>query len=114
MSTDLVIQEIASGEGMPLAKAARRFPPNRNNRPVTLSCVLRWVLDGVRANGGEIVKLEAARCAGRWLTTASAIQRFLSRQTPDTTDRRALPRPLHAHGRASEQAARELERHGIR
>jgi len=113
MNDDLIYQEIADGQGITLSKAARRFPSNRNDRPVTLSCLLRWVLDGVLNTNGERIKLEAARCAGRWLTTPAAIQRFIARQTPDTSGSSTPPRSPSARQRASERAARALDKIGI-
>lgn len=41
--------------------AARMLPPGRRSRSVTLSCLLRWVLDGMKAPTGEKVRLEALR-----------------------------------------------------
>jgi hypothetical protein len=77
-----VFEEIARGEGQTLHQLAKLFPPARRGRPVSLSCILRWVLDGTRTPDGRTVRLEAARCSGRWLSTPAAIQRFLAAQTP--------------------------------
>lgn len=82
MLTDELLAEIENGCGETLRQAARRFPSSRRGRPVTLSCLLRWTLQGVRVPGG-VVKLEAARCAGRWITTPGACRRFVAAQTPD-------------------------------
>jgi hypothetical protein len=98
-----------------LAQAAARLPSNRLDRPVTASCVLRWVLTGVKVPGGGRVKLEAVRLGGRWLTSVEALGRFAAAQTPDLdapAGGSATPRPP-ARRRASERAARELERLGI-
>jgi hypothetical protein len=69
MDNSLIFDEIANGHGMLLSQAVRRFPSNRNNRPVTLSCILRWIIDGVVGPTGERVRLEAARCAGNKVGT---------------------------------------------
>src|SRR5438034_6125001 len=106
--TRLIFEEIAKGQGMLLSQAARRFPPNRKGRPVTLSCILRWVLEGVRGPIGERINLEAARCAGKWLTTPGAIERFIARQTPNMQERPPSPSTPAARKRAAERAAKEL------
>jgi hypothetical protein len=102
-----------------LSQVARRLPPGRRGRPVTISCILRWILDGVRLPSGEVVRLEAVRLGGRWLTTLEAVARFADRQTPKLTDA-AAPVPSGAALRAparrqreSERAADELTRIGI-
>lgn len=108
--------EIAEGRGEPLSRAARRFPSYRQGRPVTLSCLVRWIQNGVRGPGGDRVHLEAARLAGRWITTPQAITRFLAAQSPElgnASPEHSTPRSPSARQRASERAARELERVGI-
>jgi hypothetical protein len=96
-----------------LTQAARLLPPGRRDRPVSLSCVLRWVLDGVKTPNG-VVRLEAVRLGGRWITSVQALERFAARQTPDLERQApATPRSAAARTRASERAARALERAGI-
>ena len=46
-----------------LTEAARRIPPFRRGRSVTASCIMRWILDGVRTPNGK-VRLEAVRVGG--------------------------------------------------
>ena len=107
--------EIAAGHGEPLSRAAQRFPPYRQGKSVTLSCLVRWVLNGVRAPNGERIKLEAARLAGRWITTPQAISRFVAAQSPPstTTTPTSVPRSPSARQRSSERAAKLLEAAGI-
>jgi hypothetical protein len=70
--------------------------------------------DGVRLSDGRIVRLEAARLSGRWLTSGPAIERFLAAQTPATdTPAPPTPRTPTARRRASERAAAELDKIGI-
>jgi hypothetical protein len=112
--TEQLHQEIAAGEGLYLTQAARRFPSYRNNRPVTLSCLVRWIQDGVRAADGNRVRLEAARLAGKWVTTPGAIARFVAAQTPgDATDATPAPRPPRKGRKTAEHAGKELERLGV-
>ena len=103
--------EIAAGEGLYLTQAARRFPSYRRGRPVTLSCLVRWVQDGVRAADGTRVRLEAARLASRWITTPGAIARFLAEQAP--RDATPAPRPPGKGRKAAERAGKELEKSGV-
>ena len=106
--------EIAAGHGEPLSRACRRFPPHRLGKSVTLSCLVRWVTSGVRGPNGKRVRLEAARLAGKWITTPQAIVRFLEAQTPQFDDAPApTPRATSRRQRESERAAAELERRGM-
>jgi hypothetical protein len=96
-----------------LAAAARMLPPGRRGRPVSLSCILRWIVDGVKLRSGETVRLEGFRLGGRWLTSIEALERFAARQTPDPVDRHAAMRPPAGRQRASARAQRELEKIGM-
>jgi hypothetical protein len=95
-----------------LNQAARMLPPSRRGRPVSLSCIYRWVLDGVKTATGKI-RLEALRIGGRWLTSAEALERFAVAQTPSLTDRPPLPRTLCARRLAAEKAEQALAKIGI-
>jgi hypothetical protein len=108
-----ILAEIAAGLGLPLSQASRRFPSARQDRPVSPSCVWRWIFKGVRLPDGRIVRLEAARLAGRWLTSGPAIERFLAAQTPTVDAPTAPPRSPAQRRKASERAAAELEKLGI-
>jgi hypothetical protein len=79
-----------------------------------LSTVLRWVLRGSRAPDGSLVRLEAVRLGGKWVTSREALQRFAEKLTPTFDNKPAEPpRSPTARARASARAARELERVGI-
>ncbi|MFO0964763.1 MAG: hypothetical protein U0793_04125 [Gemmataceae bacterium] len=108
-----IVEEIARGEGQSLTQLAKLFPPARRDKPVTLGCVLRWVLHGVRLPSGETIRLEAARCSGRWLSTRPAVERFLAAQTPAAHLAQALPRSEGQRRRAADRAAAELTKVGI-
>jgi hypothetical protein len=98
-----------------LSAAAGLFPRGRNNKPVTVSCVLRWILDGIIGPDGKTrIRLEAARFGGRWLTTVPAIERFGARQTPqfDDSDKAEVRTPAKRQ-KAFERAERELAAAGI-
>jgi hypothetical protein len=97
-----------------LPQAARRLPPGRRNRPVSLSCVLRWVLDGVPGPGGQRVRLEGVRVGGRWLTSVEALARFAAALTPRLDDDPApAPRTPKQRQRESERAGKKLDAVGI-
>jgi hypothetical protein len=109
--TEKLLDEINAGEGLTLAQLAKRCPRTRKNRPVSLGCVLRWVLDGAAGPDGNKVKLEAARLAGKWVTTARAFARFVAGQTPT-----AEPEPFRTTAkrlRAADHAGDELEARGV-
>jgi hypothetical protein len=113
MLTDQLLQEIEAGQGETLTHAARRVPRTRQDKPVTLGCLIRWVSRGVKGPDGERIRLEAARLAGRWVTTPGAIRRFVEAQTPRDAECAPTKRPPGRRRRASERAAKELERAGI-
>src|SRR5262249_46280993 len=96
-----------------LAQAARRFPPYRLGRPVSPSTIWRWINDGVELPDGSIVRLDGVRVAGRWLTSAEAIVRFIEAQMPDLDKPRSpLPTPTKRK-KAAEKAGKRLEKLGI-
>lgn len=109
-----ILSEIAAGLGLSLPECARRIPPSRQGCPVSPSCIWRWIAHGVRLPSGEVVRLEAARLSGRWLTSIPALERFLQRQSPQTEgeSRPALRTPTQRR-RASEQAGKQLDKLGL-
>jgi len=96
-----------------LSQAARTLPPGRAGRPVSISCMLRWILEGVRLPSGDRARLEAIRLGGRWLTSKEALQRFAEAQTPNLDAHAKSPRTPTARSKASECVERELEKAGI-
>lgn len=110
--TNIVI-DLVNETPLSLMAAARMLPPGRRGKPVTISCIFRWIADGVRAPGGERIRLEALRAGGRWITTAEALQRFMDRQTPRFDDAVVTPRTPERRRRACEQASKRLEALGI-
>jgi hypothetical protein len=97
-----------------LSEAARRLPPGRRGRPVSFSCVLRWITTGVPGPDGQKVKLEAVRVGGRWLTTEQALARWAERLTPRFDCDPVLARRTPTQQRrAADRAAKELEAFGL-
>jgi Protein of unknown function (DUF1580) len=112
MSIDLTAEK-----PLPLKDACHLIPPGRNGRRTHLSTVLRWVIRGVRATGGSVVRLEAVRLGGRWVTSREAIQRFAERLTPCLDDGDAAPalapRTPRQRRKAADKAGDELAKMGI-
>jgi hypothetical protein len=109
-----VVSQLMSESLIGLNAAARRLPPGRCGKPVTFSCVLRWVQQGVPGPDGERVKLEAVRLGGRWLTSLEALARFAARLTPRLdTQPAAGPGTLKQRQRANARAEKALREKGI-
>src|SRR5262245_24013204 len=106
-----VLAEIQSGDGLSLSAAGRLFPGHRGGTSVDPSTVFRWLTKGARAPGGQLVKLEAVRVGGRWLTSRGAVTRFVGALTA-AADPGAVSAPTSrtptARQRASEKAAAAL------
>ncbi len=118
MATQQLLDEIADGQGEPLTRLARRVPTYRSdNTPTSLSCLVRWVLTGVKLPNGARIRLEAARLSGRWISTPAALARFIQAQTPalgsGESKNTTTTRTLSARQRAIERADRELAAAGI-
>jgi hypothetical protein len=113
LAREAVMIDLRTETLLSLAEAARRLPPGRLGRRATPSCLFRWIRDGVRLPDGRRVCLDAARLGHRWLTSVEALQRFADRLTPAPNDPSPTSRPPSSRRRASEQAARELDRLGL-
>jgi hypothetical protein len=99
---------------LPLAEAARLVPPARSGKRTHLSTLLRWILKGAKAPNGQLVRLEAVRLGGRWMTSAPALQRFAEALTPRLDGEASqAPRTPGKRQRAAESAGRELDSIGI-
>ncbi|HYV37592.1 MAG TPA: DUF1580 domain-containing protein [Gemmataceae bacterium] len=96
-----------------LTDARRLLPAGRNGSAVHLSCILRWILTGAKAPGGDRIRLDAARVGGRWLTSREALQRFAEALTPSLDDKAPRARTPRQRERSAARAAKELESHGI-
>ncbi len=88
------------------AQAAQRLPATRGQR-VHASTILRWARDGARLPSGRVLKLEALKLGGRYITSTEALERFGSALM--TGDQQA-PSSQAARNRAHEEAEAELDR----
>ena len=106
--------DIARESTITLSQAAALLPPGRNGARPTLGCLLRWVLHGAKSPTGERVRLEAVRLGGRWITSRESLNRFAQKLTPPLEgEAPPAPRTPSQRRRASEAAARELEKMGL-
>jgi hypothetical protein len=97
-----------------LYDAARKLPPGRGGRPVSFSCVLRWITSGAPGPDGRRVKLEGVRVGGRWLTSEQALARWAERLTPCLDpDPVPAPRTPTQRRKAAERAGEQLAQNGI-
>jgi len=101
-----LLAEIEAGEGLGLAAAGRLFPAYRGKGNMNPATVWRWVMKGQKSSRGAVVKLEAVRVGGRWLTTRSAVARFV---TTLTELEELEPAPPHARIRSPAQRRRAVE-----
>jgi hypothetical protein len=97
-----------------LWEAGRQLPPGRQGRPVSFSCVLRWITRGLPGPDGQKVRLEAIRVGGRWLTSKEALARWAGKLTPRldcelVTKQRTPTQRCNA----AERAGKRLEKVGI-
>jgi hypothetical protein len=106
--------DLSTETTLSLKQAAHISPTGRKGRPTHLSTVWRWILTGAKAPDGTLVRLEAVRLGGRWVTSREALQRFAERLTPRLdTPAPPQPRTVRARERASRRAEKELEKIGI-
>ncbi len=103
--------EIAAGDGLSLAQAARRLP-GRGGKGTAPTTLFRWAASGVRAPDGRLVKLEACRIGRRMVTTAGAVARFLSATNDDPAAATVVLHPTSAvpAGNAGTTRSRDLAR----
>src|SRR3954468_1648243 len=102
--------DLTTETGLRPAKAAQLIPSFRSDRPTHSATVIRWMLEGVRLKDGSRLKLEAVRLPSGWVTTPSAVQRFIDRLTADRTSQPApaLTQKPVARARAVAQADAKL------
>ena len=106
--------DITSEQPIRLEEAARLIGTGRGGRPVHISTVLRWILNGQPRPDGKHVRLEAVRIGGSWRTSREALQRYAESLTPrlDSEPIPTMPAPSKRR-REAERTERELERLGL-
>lgn len=105
--------DIFSESPLSINEACQLLPRGRNSSRPHFATVYRWILDGVKAPDGQLVKLEAVRVGSKWVTSKEALARFIAALTP-TGDASPLPVRSPAKRRhADEKAAEALEAKGV-
>ncbi len=103
---------VATETVITIPQAAKRIP-GRADRPTNISTVWRWIVRGARGPGGTRVRLRAARCGGRWLTSHEAVQEFMDQLTPRLDSETAEVRTRTQRESAAERAGRKLDELGM-
>jgi hypothetical protein len=107
---------ILTEELLTVAQVCSRLPGARSNRRVSPSTVTRWVLNGCPSRGGVRIKLKATRAGGRWLIAPADLDSFFAALADTNSDEDVSTAPKartdEQRRKASERAARELERRG--
>src|SRR5918997_7046189 len=100
--------DLTSESALTLSQAAKLVPSYRAGRPTHVSRLVRWIVNGVRTDDGRVVKLEALRLGGQWVTSAAALQRFAEAMTSGQGP--VVPAQTAGSRRKSaEQASRALD-----
>jgi hypothetical protein len=107
MAIDLTIER-----GLSLSEAAKLVPSSRRGKATHVSRLVRWISQGVKDGRGGVVRLEALRLGGQWVTSAEAIQRFAERLTPSDHTSSGFPQPA-VRRKAVERAEKELNSLGV-
>ena len=111
-----LLGEIEAGEGLGMGATGRLFPAFRGKGKVNPATVWRWVMKGQKTSCGAVVKLEAVRVGGRWLTSRSAVARFVTVLTEFAEPEPLPPQQRHRspaeRRRAIERATQELIKMG--
>src|SRR5262249_16073598 len=103
---------ILSETVLSLRDAAKLLPSHRKRgRPVSISCLTRWVLKGKRTPHG-IIKLEAVPLPGQCTTSNEALARFGAALAADRFNQPQPSRTPKARQRSSERAMKQLESNG--
>jgi hypothetical protein len=74
--------DLATEIPIPLAAATALVPPARKGKRTHFQTLLRWVVHGAKGPAGAMIRLDAIRIGGRWMTSREALQRFAERLTP--------------------------------
>jgi hypothetical protein len=95
-----------------ITQACQLLPEGSKGKKPSFVTVYRWILSGVKTPDGQLVKLEAVRLGGKWLTSREALQRFMDRLTPAAE---AAPLPIRSPSkqkRADERVGKALDTKG--
>jgi hypothetical protein len=106
--------DVTSPDTLTLTEACALLPRGRNGSRPHLSTLVRWITHGAPAPDGRLVRLAAARCGGKWVTSRAALNEFVAVLTPRPEGGpRLAPRTSPQRRRASARAEKELEKRGL-
>lgn len=100
--TDILTETVLT-----IAQAAREEPGAKGAAHASRYRLVRWATRGVRA-GGVVVRLEAIRSGGNWVTSREALARFRAATTAAAGGPVAPARTPTERRRESEAAERAL------
>jgi hypothetical protein len=101
-----------------LSQIARRFPPNKGDKPVHPATLTRWILEGSALSDGSRVKLRAVRFPAGWRTTDDWVNEFLEAITTNrfegklVTSQSSIRKPVERR-RSHAKAKKELKASGF-
>lgn len=110
-----MVGQILSENPIGLAQLAKKIRSHRRVGHVSTQACWRWATKGVALPGGQVVKLEVLRLAGRYLTSWAAFERFVASQQ-SVESAAPLPAPARSPGRrdkSSRKAEQVLEKAGL-
>jgi len=109
------MSEILKEEKLSIYDAAALFQGRTPGKNLCFSTIWRWILKGAHDVDGNIVRLEAVRLGGRWVTSREAIARFsenLTKGESIDSDEKKI-NTSSAERKRADQAAKKLKKLGI-
>jgi hypothetical protein len=95
---------IESEPALPLAEIARRLPARRAGKRTHVSCLWRWIANGLRG-----VRLESIQVGGVTCSSMAAVQRFFNELTAQRVNSRRQVAPTADEIARRETVSREVD-----
>ncbi len=112
-NTSPLIDRLLDEGAVGVCEVARLAGKFRRGRPTHATTVTRWITAGVTTPGG-VVRLEAVRLNGRWVSSRAALVRFIAaQQLQHPAPAQQSSRTTGAASRATERAGARLESMGL-
>ena len=96
--------DIESEPALPLAEIARRLPARRAGKKTHVSCLWRWISNGLRG-----VRLESIQVGGVTCSSMGAIKRFFDALTTQRVNARQRRSPTAPEIARRAQVSREVD-----
>lgn len=105
--------EILKEKTLTIHQACQVLPKRRRGARPHFATVWRYIMHGAKALDGTLVRLEAERFGGAWITSEEAISRFMARlsEMPNNSPL-SLPAPA-ARRRAADEADKKNRERGL-